>query len=431
MSAAEGARSRAAATLARLRSFDQLSLDDPVRVEETLHVLLTLHHHWWAVERTVAAAAATAAAAIPFNADADADDEDATPTPDWPAWLASELGPDTLDRTITLAFGHLVPASVPAGSLSRGTERDVAQRFKTAAAALGFENQGAMFFNLGRAVPLKTASAKTIASLVNATRGAKFTGEEVLGAIRAAMYDRHGSGVDAPEPTTQDVTKAAKNLRSRPRAPTPTPAPAPAPAPASASAPVDEDEDEDEMELGRRISEVTLDDMAPIPLESPGLCSRTLEHVPLGLECVSPESPPSHHQQQQQQQQQTHGVVGRPYVALTWARGEEDGVEFIGRVDSEGLDEEEAEWVAPVAELAGRRVPPRFSRGRLAAYSLPLLTAANAGCAWIGDLAGEQQQEQQQQQQEQQQQRQQQQQQQQQEQQQQQAERTVWYGAAG
>lgn len=143
------------------------------------------------------------------------------------------------------------------------------------------------------------------------------------------------------------------------------------------------------MELGRRISEVTLDDMAPIPLESPGLCSRTLEHVPLGLECVSPESPPSHQQQQQQhQQQQTHGVVGRPYVALTWARGEEDGVEFIGRVDSEGLDEEEAEWVALVAELAGRRVPPRFSRGRLAAYSLPLRTAANAGCAWIGDLAG-------------------------------------------
>ncbi|GJD05485.1 hypothetical protein ColKHC_14310 [Colletotrichum higginsianum] len=235
-----------------------LSLDDPVRVEETLPVLLTLHHHWWAVERTVAAAAATAAAAIPFNADADADDVDATPTPDWPAWLASELGPDTLDRTIALAFGHLVPASVPAGSLSRGTERDVAQRFKTAAAALGFENQGAMFFNLGRAVPLKTASAKTIASLVNATRGAKFTGEEVLGAIRAAMYDRHGSGVDAPEPTTQDVTKAAKT---------------PAPAPAPASAPVDEDEDEDEMELGRRISEVTLDDMAPIPLESPGLSS--------------------------------------------------------------------------------------------------------------------------------------------------------------
>ncbi|KAK1960044.1 hypothetical protein LY78DRAFT_685462 [Colletotrichum sublineola] len=83
------------------------------------------------------------------------------PTLNWPAWLAAELSLQTLKLTITLP---------------RNTERDVSQRFKTAAVALGFENQAGMFLSPGRSMFLKTASAKTIDRLVNAIRSAKFSG---------------------------------------------------------------------------------------------------------------------------------------------------------------------------------------------------------------------------------------------------------------
>ncbi|KAI8306416.1 hypothetical protein K4K59_011517 [Colletotrichum sp. SAR11_240] len=121
---------------------------------------------------------------------------------DWPEFVCQNI--TELSVTLTLVFDTHIPTAFT-------HKPDVVSRFHNAATALQLTPH-AMFLWLGRDVPTKAASTKLISSLVNG-RSTSFDKSTVLAAIRQATNERHNDNLLPPEPSTIDVTKAAKALR--------------------------------------------------------------------------------------------------------------------------------------------------------------------------------------------------------------------------
>ncbi|KAK2022624.1 hypothetical protein LX32DRAFT_732702 [Colletotrichum zoysiae] len=105
----------------------------------TTTTLLALHKQWWVSHQ---------AGAPPCGS---------VPDPDWPD-----------------------PRPPPAA-------RDLVNRFSRARVSLGLDPDATIFLLLGRAVPLKTASTKTLAALVNSTTKRTLPAPAIIAAVRAAM----------------------------------------------------------------------------------------------------------------------------------------------------------------------------------------------------------------------------------------------------
>ncbi|GKT81171.1 LOW QUALITY PROTEIN: hypothetical protein ColTof4_13594 [Colletotrichum tofieldiae] len=169
-------------------------------------------------------------------------------------------------------------------------------------------NDAAMF--LGRAVPLKTASTKTVAGLINSSTQRTFPVAEVLAAVRAAICARHKSPTAAPEHTSADITKAANSQSF--------------------------------------------------------FCGTCLLHTNLlDLNPLSDPSPPPVLELEDQQQQ---SPAASPSVSITW-KTSAAGLSVVGNVNFPGMDAQSAECIFLVARFAALPAPPIFATGRVTAHA--------------------------------------------------------------